>query len=202
MDNYNFWRPGVNIRLTIAAVVAGVAALFIIAYVLSPARRAEIQFAAFAVGAAAAIFSAYHAGITLRLNLYRDRQKRAYEILDTFNRVDSVETRVIMDEVIASDAPATAYKTILADPQKHQSVRLILGVFEDLAIAVRTGYADEYVLFSSLQFAAAHYFDGLKPFIDGVRKEKNNKKFFIELERLVGAWRLGKSLVTSRPLDE
>lgn len=201
LSNYNTWRPELTLRITVAALIAVFGIAFIVAFVLSD-RRAEITFAAAVVAASAGIYSAYHAGMTLRVNLYRDRQKRSYEILDSFNRVDSVSVRVIVDSDMSGvDSPQTAYRTIVEDPQKHASIRHLLGLFEDLAIAIRTGYADEPVLFWSLQFAAVHYYDGLKRYIDGIRSARHNNNFYTEFEKLVGAWRTGKSLVTGKPVE-
>lgn len=201
MPNYNLWQSEVRVRITGAVVIAVIATIVIAVFVNYPARRPEIQFAAFVFGASAAIYSAYHAGLNVRINLYRDRQKRSYEILDSFNRVDSVTVRITVDEAMdKAETPSLVYKTIRSDPQKDAGVRHLLGVFEDLAIAVRSGYADEGVLYWSLNQLAVRYFDVFKPYIDEVRRDRRNQTLFIEFERLAAAWRTSRSLVTRRSM--
>jgi len=50
--------------------------------------KEDIKFAAAVIGGAAAIYTAYHAWATLRSNIKRDKQRRSFEIIDSFNELD------------------------------------------------------------------------------------------------------------------
>jgi hypothetical protein len=201
MHNYNDWEPTVNLRIGVAVLVIAWAALLIGAFISMPDRRAETTFTAAVTAAGAALYSAYHVGVALRINLYRDKQKRAYEVLDQLNRVDSISVRLIVEAVMRDKLDSdTAYRVIVGDKQKEESVRMLLGMFEDMAYAIRTGYAHEDVLFAALQVVAAFYYDGLKAYIDGLREARNNDDFYSDFEQLAGAWRQHKSYRTGKSM--
>jgi hypothetical protein len=201
MSNLNYWKPEITVRVTTAALIALSALCFIVVFIRFPKKREEVKFIAAVCAAGAAIYSAYYSGTTLRLNIHRDKQKRAYEILDSFNKVDLVGVRILIDQDLATaDTTILAYKAITTDPQKHSNVRYLLGVLEDLAIGVRTGYVDEQVLWRSLEFTVQYYYDGLRLYIDGLRTARGNMMFYNELESIVSCWREGKSILTGKLL--
>lgn len=197
--NYNEWRPEVTLRITAAAVI-GLAALVLVAvFIVFREYREEVRFVANVLSWSGGIYAAYHAGISLRLNLYRDRQKRAYEILDSFNKVDSASVRSMIDSALAGSAqPTLAYQAMKSDKDKDGAIRYVLGILEDMSIAIRTGYADENILFASLCGTTLRYYDAFKTYIDELRRDRNNPKIYIELERLAGAWRTNRSLANNR----
>jgi hypothetical protein len=201
MKTFHGDPPEVIVRLTWGVVIPVAALAFIVAFHFLNDMRGEIKFAAAVVGGAAAIFSAYYAGIALYINLYRERQKRAYEIIYSFNNPDSVRARVAIDnELKKTSSDAIDFNAIVVDEEKHASVRHLLGVLEDLAIGVKSGYADEAVLFCALNYLVVKYYDALKMFIDAVRTTRNNKLLYTDLEGLAANWKKDQSYINGERL--
>lgn len=190
----NFWKPEVTVRITVAVIIVLLAAGFIAAYLVfdDPSSRDKIVFIASVIGGAAAVYSAYYAGASLRLNLYRDKQGRAFEVLDSLNRSDTVSAAATIDRAIEAKPGTLTYELITSDLTLYPAVKILLGIYEDLAIAASIGYADEGILYQSVHTTTVYYYDALKQYMDGVRKVKGSKEYYCELEKLVGRWRINK----------
>jgi LPS O-antigen subunit length determinant protein (WzzB/FepE family) len=89
--------PEIRLRLTVAAALGVMALASILAFLTAPSWRAEITFTAAAIAGAAGIYSAYYAGLALRINLHRERQKHSFDLLDRFNGADFIKARVLID---------------------------------------------------------------------------------------------------------
>lgn len=191
------WSGSVTIRVSAASIIGLFVVGFISVFAISPEGepRQIIEFAAKALFGGAAIFSAYIAGTALWLNLIRDRQKVAHGILEDLNARDMVEAKVLLDREITGDTkPAEVYDKFASDPHKAQLARRLLGMYEDCAIAIRTGYADEATIFHSSGSSIIAYYDRLRPYIAGVRQQAPQYCFYyIELENLVNHWKSRKS---------
>ena len=170
----NFWKPEVTVRITVAVIIVLLAAGFIVAYLVfdDPSSRDKIVFIASVVGGAAAVYSAYYAGASLRLNLYRDKQGRAFEVLDSLNRSDTVSAAATIDRAIEAKSGTLTYELVTSDMTLYPAVKILLGIYEDLAIAASIGYADEGILYQSVHTTTVYYYDALKQYMDGVSKGK------------------------------
>lgn len=191
------WRGSVTIRISAALIIIVAVAGFIGAYwaVDDEDSRAVIEFAAKAVFGGAAIYSAYIAGTALWLNLIRDKQKIAHAFLDALNASDMVEAKLMLDKEITPDTkPSDVYGLITTDPAKSTLARRLLGMYEDCAIAIQTGYADEDTLFISSGSSIIAYHDRLAPYIESLRtRSKQYRSYYVELEDLVNRWKSRKS---------
>jgi hypothetical protein len=194
----------VNLKITIAVVLAISVVTAIGAYLMAPLARQQISFICAVVGGAATVYAAYYAGASVRSTLEQKRRHNAFDILQTFLRVDTTSVRILIDQEIrdANMSPKQLYDKILGDHPLLAGVTALLGQFETVSIAVQEEYADEEVLFYALSFLVPWAFFGLRHYIAETRKVDDNPDLYIELEKLAHAWRERKSLLSGRVFAE
>ena len=103
--------------------------------------------------------------------------------------------------MLGSDKAPLTYRSIEANLDSRLRVTMLLGVLEDLSIAMRLGYADERTTYQSLGSLVPTVFYGLAGYIDGLRSRNRDKTIYVEIERFAEAWREGKSAITSAPFE-
>lgn len=162
--------------------------------------KEDIKFAAAVIGGAAAIYTAYHAWATLRSNIKRDKQRRSFEIIDSFNELDRTRIRLFLQKNINASikSPEEIYKLLKEEKELEEGVVHLLGVLEDVSIAIQTDAADEEILFLSLRGIVIKTTKEFRGYIDYQRKNEDNNFYYIELEKLYDKWKENKSLVTGK----
>ena len=167
----------------------GIALFFVGLYYFIPQHREGIKFIGWAMTVGIAVYTAFHAAKTFDYNIARKKEESAYAFIALFNQDDTVDIRAVLEPEVGPDAEARQYDRIKADKNLRKQVILILGVFEDIAIAISTGYADESVLYRSISGMVPLYFEGLKGYINGLRKEADDPSLYRELEQLNDRWK-------------
>jgi hypothetical protein len=202
VDKQSIGRPiAFSLSPPIAAVVILLAIGLVAAFVTWDAGRSELIYGAAVLAGSSALYSAYYAAAAIRLQIYRDQQARAFEFINQYNQDARTRPQVYSETLNPLDdlSPKELEKKIAADPELRDGVRGILNSFEEMAIAVRTGYADEQVAFfffvSILPFAMRR----LGAYISSARTEEDNLTW-VEAERLAEAWRAGTSVIDKRAL--
>ena len=192
----------INIQITIAVLLAVLSVAAILGFISWPSIRDELVFAAAITGGAAAIYSAYYIGATLRLSIIKEKQKMSYAILDHFNRVDINIIRSTIDSLSSQQlSQKDVYERIVADHELHSSVRLLLGLIEDMSIAIRKDVVDEEILYISLSFVVPWTFSHLSSYIKEFRERYRVPSIYIETQRLAEAWNTGRSLIDGRRFE-
>jgi len=201
-DKRSIGRPiAFSLSPPVAAVVILLAIGLVAAFATWHAARSELIYGAAVLGGSTGLYSAYYAAAAIRLQIYRDQQARAFEFINQYNEDARTRARVYSETLNPLDelSPKEVEERIAADPELREGVRGILNSFEEMAIAVRTGYADEPVAFfffvSVLPFAMRR----LGAYISTARTEEDNLTW-VEAERLAAAWRAGISVIDRRAL--
>ena len=186
----------ISLRMSVA-VATGVASLCVmVAFVFLPDKRDIIVFAAALIGGAATVYSAFYAAATLRIQVRRDKQARAFEMIGALNEHQVTRLRVFIEKNI-DDKHLTAiglYDKIVEDAECLSIISAVLGVYEDMAVAVQEHFVDEHVLHRSVAFLIPWTFARLRPYIEQERVRKGDTRLYIELERLAESWKNGKYL--------
>jgi hypothetical protein len=150
------------------------------------------------------------AWVALQLVLQAEQQRRAaaYEFLRQLNARELVGIRsiVLKSDTAGRSAPIT-FEEIGVGRRRRARVTQLLGVFEDIAVAIREGYADEDVLYRAIGPTVCFLRERMRPFIDGVREERRrlgdegSASYYSELDALADAWGKGAALTNGRKLS-
>lgn len=192
-----------NITIPLWLVVTIGVIIIAVGYIAIPAQRSLIQFLSVLVAGAAAIYSAYYVGAALRLNLEREKQKASFEILSLLNRPEFVEVRRFLETQVEGHAKVSAeelYNKISADVKLDHSVTIVLGILEDMSIAIQSDYVNENTLYMSVFDIVRRHFHSLRGYIEQMRKVRSQPDFFIELEKLCNSWESCKRLSDGKRL--
>ena len=80
------------------------------------------------------------------------------------------------------------YDRISQDPKLKVKLLQVLGIFEDISIAIRRGIVDEQFLKDSLRSMVLLYYHGFEGYIKGLRRKTSNPRYYLELENLKNEW--------------
>lgn len=143
-------------------------------------------------------------GLTLRENIHRDKLHQAFYFTEKLNSIDRASIRVFIEKEIYGGkiAPADFHEKIISDNQLQSAVKSLLGLFEDISIAIQHDYVDEEACYQSLAFLILFTYQTFLPFIQEERRLFEMPPLFCELEKLAGAWKLKTSLGTGKQLPE
>ncbi|HEX8636132.1 MAG TPA: DUF4760 domain-containing protein [Pyrinomonadaceae bacterium] len=191
----------VRVKLTVFIILAIVSVLVVVIHILAPAYRGEIEFATAVAGGAAVVYAGYYTAISLRISIDQNKKNNAFKLLSELNDVDLVKIRTLVEKEIPAEnlTRKQMHDKILNDQILLAGVTNILGIFEDLAIAIQHDQVDEEVLHASLVFLIPWTFDKLKPYIDEERREA--QVLYCEMEKLRDAWRAQRYLRTGERIS-
>lgn len=187
-----------SVRVSIFGAIVFVAVLLIALFVMLPSRRAELQFAAVVIAGSATVYAAYHAASTLQINLHRDRQARAFAIVQSMNEQERASVRILIEGVASKRLGAVElYTKITTDTDCLASVTSVLGHYDDAAIAIREGWVDELVIFKSLGFLIPWTYNNLREYINEERRRVNDRRLYMDVEALAESWKNNRLLSAS-----
>ena len=192
----------ISFKITVViCLLLGVVLLFIL-FIALPQYRNELRFLTALLGGAVMVYAGYYAGATLRVNLARDKQHRSFEVLQNFNTIDMTKIRVFVEKGVdvKKMPPDQFYNEILNDHELLAGVMLVLNFFEATSMAIQEEYADELILYRSLCCVTPWIFSNFNPFVKEVREKRNDKRLFVEFEKLVDVWKNNTSLLTGKSL--
>lgn len=157
--------------------------------------------------AGASLMVAYQ---TSRLNVYKDQVKGAFEIIAKFDDSDNRKQRDRVDKLLQKTGFLQEYRfdaipearlegfLSAASNKDLLAARSVVSFFEDLALTVRCGYANEAVLFRSLGPVALLFLDGLRPYIYFVQRRDRDVTYYEDALILYDRWKHGYSIVNAR----
>lgn len=186
------------VRVNVGIPLSIISLIVILLYIIWPPIRAQLTFVTAVMGGAAVIYAGYYTGISVRLANKQAEMEHSFKVLSLLNTdfMARIE-QLIEDKGTDPDvAPEKLYKKICEDRSLRIAVSTVLGLWDDISIGIRLRYFDEEVLFYSLSFLVPWHVDNLKHFIRRERERLKDCYVFWEAERLAGAWKENKSLVT------
>lgn len=172
-------------------IVVGVASVIAATYLLVPQYRNEVAFLAILIGSASGIYSAYYLGAALRIRLDQEKLERSFKILERLNDFEFIKARKQIEKIIQPDGVVPSeeqYKKIISDPDLLISVTALLGVLEDLAIAIARDYVDELVVYRSLCHIVPWNYKHLRSYVEHERKVTSDPRVFCDVEELARIW--------------
>lgn len=176
--------------VNVATSIFGAGLVIILLHIFIPSIRSELAFGAAIFAGSVAIYGAYYARATLLSRLEADRLKRTFEILDRLNSPDLAGARRSLNAKIdhRNLAPAELFKQVTGDLALYTEVTLLLGLYEDMAIAIQAGYADEDVLFKGLAWPVHWAWESLGGFTHELRKARDRPTIYLQFQELAAAW--------------
>jgi hypothetical protein len=160
--------------------------------------RESMNFGIAAGALAAGALGAYYVGRALAQTIQQrsefvTEQKiaRAFEFHRRWNDPTLAQIKANFRELIESGKahiPDHVEELIEADKAKRTAVVEVLNFFEELAIAVHTGVADNDTLARGFRAPLNTYHATLQPWIKQHRSSKKRPTMWIELDRLVERW--------------
>ncbi len=218
----------VTVKVRYAVFLTAVCGLVLTLYFVGPRLfnvvdrvgwREDAKFVLAVVGGGVAFYSAWYAALSYRANADREDERRAsedreaearrdrerkctsFDMLAALNQMDKVLIRRLIDDIKEKQLGSQQiYEAIKQDQALWKGVVSVLGELEDIAIAVRTGYADERVLFDSLAFMVKNMVDKLGGYIDMMRDQRRAPLLYIEVQEMARAWSNNRSFATGEAI--
>jgi len=187
-----------NVRISLAFALFILVILFIIIYFLcASAYREDLKFFAILIGTSTAIYSAYFVGASLRMQVYHEKQKSSFEILGLLNRPEFVEVRNFLEREVDCHerlSDTDLFNKISTNKELANAVTIVMGILEDMSIAIQYDYVDEDILHCSLSSIVIRNFSGLRGWLEQNRRTIDDEELGIEWQKLVDSWKSGKRL--------
>ncbi|MEY4916318.1 MAG: hypothetical protein RL616_231 [Verrucomicrobiota bacterium] len=189
------WNINFTVNISIAILLTLASIGIILLHGFCPQLRDELSFALAVIGGASAIYLGFYTSRSLVVNVERQKQQNAFELLRDLYRVDTSSIIILIRKNFGSHVSAKDHcQKIEDDKDLHKSILTVLGVFEDTSLAIQSDVACEKILYNSLGFLVPWIFDNLKPFIEYRRNKDNDKTIWIEIEKLAVSWKEKKSI--------
>jgi len=125
----------------------------------------------------------------------RERVKAAFEIVAKFDELNMIEVRTYIKEKIDKNlSDREFHKEIWEDQELHNVVKRILGMCEDVSLAIQFDYANEDILNRSIGHIVCWVYAQFEPYIAVEREDAKEPSLYFELETLNEKWKEGASL--------
>ena len=193
-----------NIKIGVAIILLFLGIILCGLYIKYNQIREELTFISAIIGGLAMVYSSYYLSLTLRENIRREKLRRAFYFTEKLNSIDRAGIRVFIEKELHGGEipPADFHEKIISDRDLHSAIKSLLGLFEDISIAIQYDYIDEEATYQSLAFLIPFIYQTFLPFIKEERRRFERPSLFYELEKLAGSWKLKKSLLTGKQLPE
>lgn len=191
-----------KLDVSIALLLSICAVTLIVLFWLCAQYSALLIFSTAVIGGMGAICSAFYIGRTLQITLEREQLHRSFEMLAIFSSIEFTKIRTfIMKEINHKEqSPRLIYEKIVNDESLLHTVKFVLNHLENTSIAIQRSYVDEVTMYEAEQVVIPYFYEMLEPFISEVRLI-HGPAVFVEVEKLVHAWKLGKYLHTDRRIE-
>ncbi len=130
-----------------------------------------------------------------------EKMRVAFEIAARFDTVEVIEARTYIQKQkleysfkYGEHSPKQFHDIIRKKPKIHSVVKQLLGMGEDVSLAIQFDYANEKVLNRSLGNIICWLYKQFVPYIKIEREEAKNQSLYSELEKLYKAWHKGDPL--------
>ena len=196
-----------NLKITIFVFISALSGALIYSYIHFPLNddRDLIKFIASVLGAGAAVYGAYYAGLSLNLKIKQDKRVESFRILDKLNGQEFVGVRNFIARKMKGRhriSDAELYKMVNQNKEFYDSVIMLLGLLEAASIAIQEDYVDENVLYKSLASLVSKNWDDLRGYIEQYRDRAKRPTLWIEFQKLHHSWAAKKRLGDNKPLPD
>jgi len=140
----------------------------------------------------------------------REKMKAAFEFTARFDELNMVAARTYLKDNKIDQSidygnekctPEEFHTKILANEDVYNKMKKLLGMCEDLSLAIQLDYANEEILNRSLVNIVCWAYEQFQPYIYVERENEGHQGLYSELEDLYTAWRQGTSLRESSRKD-
>lgn len=185
-----FRIPGFSV--TKLLILVGMAIILTILFYEYGQLRTTIVFGASALGVAGAIYSALLASENLQ-GVIKHRQldfSFGYMVRwndPAFSKLKHRWREIL--EVIRGRSPEDIEKLLNENKEDRTTAVDVLNFFEEMAIAIKFGTADELILREAFHGIIIDYYSTAEPWIERHRAAKARPRFLCELEELRDKWK-------------
>lgn len=171
-------------------------ACLVVAYTRLPTLHNELTFAASVAGGLAAVCSAYYVGHSIRTKVDSDRVANSLELLRQYASAELSQARVRVVKAVDPNSmnPATICKVIRQDRDLAAASSLVICYFESVWIAIRSGGANEWMLYETLRDSLSRCVEILGGYIEELGKPHKSKDIGRGMLELNACWRRGELL--------
>lgn len=204
-----WWMRGRVVTLLSIALLAALATSFYWYWYSTSSSEnkleARVDFAVKLLFGSAAIVSMLVGYQSLRQNIYRAQVEGAFELLARFDTPEEREARDTLDELfrqfgelvcleteMISEQQIDGFAKVIDEkekPERRKACRAAMAFYEDVALAIVSGYADESVLWASLGPSTVYYLTALRPYVLDLRRKTSDPAYFSDSDRLLASWR-------------
>jgi len=182
----------ISIGMIVFAIVFGIS----FGYILLPIYRQELTFIAYLLGGGGAIYSGIYVGISVNRKVIQDKLQHSYQFLYQTKSVElsRVRTKLEKDFDPKKLSPEQFFDAVVSDVDIHTTVKVLLGLYEDLSVAVQDGFVYEPTVYKSVCTSLPYMYNTFTPYIQEVRKRREDERVYCEIEKLSNSWSTGKYL--------
>ena len=168
-------RLPITLRIPVLAILIAIAAgATYLHWRLAADKSRTIEFGGAIIGGSTAIYA-------LLLNQQGRRASSAAEFIKRWNNPDFGSYRAAVGEVLASNSIST---------KNLESIRMLLGFFEEISIAILRKEADEALLRDFFWTVGVRLSVAAKPWIDQRRADNHQPTLFVEYEKVYARWQV------------
>jgi hypothetical protein len=186
-------------------VVAGVVWLVVIlVYVAAPSHREAVKFSALAAGfilallqlqaamlqARGTMLQVRHAAIESRENVQHRRLDVAFVLIGEWNKPDVTDAVVVLEPLVkaaSGRSPSEILQVLRENKRNDPAFRKVFDLFENIGLAVQTGYADDATLCLYFKKAVEHYYGTFDDYVRAQRLKYEDA--YVQFEWLYRHWR-------------
>lgn len=186
-----------NIRITITIALLALVVVLTALHFYLPAHRVTIEFFALSLTAASAIGSLFYLARTLQGHLEQRPKDRAWKLVDRWNSPNFFYCRKSLHEVLEiyrlngnSQAKATEFLDHATHQENATNTRNVLNVFEEMAVAVNMGEADEQLLLDTFKSPIIQTFVALEHWITLHRERAGRDTLWEHGQGLYKRWKI------------
>ncbi len=181
-----------TVRIGVVAIIF--VGVIVSVYFFLPAHKELATFIAIAVGAAAAIVSAFYIAQSVYANVDSEQMTRTMSLTSEWNTTSFFDSKKAVIGLIKpiADKPREERLRIIQERIKDDdmlelNITNVLNYLEDLAVLVDKGFVNEGVIRELYQTNVLRYYDVFEPWIADLRNRRGSR-LYIGLESLCRKW--------------
>ena len=193
-----------NVNITIFLLILIIVVTLSILFCSFPNWREELSFIAAAIGGGAVVYGGYYTSLSFKMRLIEEKKHRSFEAVKDFFGYDFTKVRTFLDVEIETKnlSQLELYNKIANDKEISAMTKALLNHLEILSESIQEKYVNEYIIYWNFCSLVPFLYDGFLPYIKELRKIKDDRTLYIELDKLANAWKSGKYLSTGEKLPD
>jgi hypothetical protein len=181
-------------RLTIATLLGLVAGCLIVAFAVAPSARKALTFTAAVIAGATGIYSTYYAAANIRGQIELSRKRTALRFIEAWPSEERSKERQALRRINAKELSAhDLVHQMGEDEDLERAARTHLNFIQAMAVAIRSGTADEALLYDYFHLIVEDTMELVKAYISYQREEYRHAEIWIHAEELGTSWHASPS---------